>query len=388
MSGPRSHQNHDPYSTSTPHPLADVFWRAVDSIAASLSPDTVRGYRAVTRSFLRYLGADHREISSLKQLRRDPHILGWLAHLRSQTPPIVLATHVNNVVRLRHILEELAWNEQMPDLAHLLRQDDCPRRERKTPRPLTAEHDQLLQQELVRRNDLASNVLLLLRHTGMRIGECVDLSSDCLHSGAPGEWAIHVPLGKMKTERLVPVDSFVCQLVQRLRTLRSLDPTPADGLLLARPRGREMLLRELRKSLHEITKAAGIPARVVPHQLRHTYATFMLRAGVSFPGIMKLLGHSSPDMTMRYLGVALPDLQREYQQARSQPRHLIPQPKPSTLARADLPGVLQALHAAQHILEMFRRSLPDRAPRKRLSRLANRLTKIVREANTLDPPTK
>jgi hypothetical protein len=50
----------------------------------------------------------------------------------------------------------------------------------------------------------------------------------------------------------------------------------------------------------------------------------MLRAGVSFPGIMKLLGHSSPDMTMRYLGVALPDLQREYQQARSQPRHRYP----------------------------------------------------------------
>jgi site-specific recombinase XerD len=227
----------------------------------------------VTRSFLRYLAADHHEIRSLKQLRRDPHILGWLAHLRSRIPPIVLATHVNNVVRLRHILEELAWNEQMPDLAHLLHHDDCPRRERKIPRPLTAEHDQLLQQELVRRNDLASNVLLLLRHTGMRIGECVDLSSDCLRAGVPGEWAIHVPLGKMKTERMVPVDSFVCQLVQRLRFWRSLDPIPADGFLLARPRGREMLLRALRKALHDITTAAGIPARIVPHQLRHYAAS-------------------------------------------------------------------------------------------------------------------
>ena len=370
------------------HPLANVFWRAVDSIATSLSPDTVRGYRAVTRSFLRYLGADHHEIRSLKQLRRDPHILGWLAHRRSQTPPIVLATHVNNVVRLRHILEELAWNEQMPDLAHLLRHDDCPRRERKTPRPLTAEHDQLLQQELVRRNDLASNVLLLLRHTGMRIGECADLSSDCLHAGAPGQWAIHVPLGKMKTERLVPVDSFVCQLVQRLRFLRSLDATPADGFLLARPRGREMLLRALRKSLHEITEAAGIPARIVPHQLRHTYATFMLRAGVSFPGIMKLLGHSSPDMTMRYLGVALPDLQREYQLARSQPRHLVPQPKQSKSAGADLPGLLDALRAAQHVLEMFRRTLPEGNSRRRLGRIANRLTKMICEAHALETTEK
>jgi site-specific recombinase XerD len=117
----------------------------------------------------------------------------------------------------------------------------------------------------------------------MRNGECVDLSSVCLHAGAAGEWAIRVPLGKMKTERLVPVDSFGCQLVQRLGFLRSLETTPADGFLLARPRGREMLLRGLRKSLHEITPAAGIPVRIVPHQPRHTYATFMLRAGVSFP---------------------------------------------------------------------------------------------------------
>ena len=53
---------------------------------------------------------------------------------------------------------------------------------------------------------------------------------------APDRWAIHVPLGKLKTERMVPVDSFVCELVQRLRFFRSFDPLPADGRLLARPR--------------------------------------------------------------------------------------------------------------------------------------------------------
>jgi hypothetical protein len=37
---------------------------------------------------------------------------------------------------------------------------------------------------------------------------------------------------------------------------------------------------------------------------------------------MKLLGHTSPEMTMRYVDVALTDLQREFQRARSQPRHL------------------------------------------------------------------
>jgi len=84
------------------------------------------------------------------------------------------------------------------------------RQEHYLPRPLTADQDRLIQQELLRRDDRNSNAFLLLRHTGMRIGECADLSFDCLRLVNHG-WAIHVPLGKLKTERLVPVDSFVRQ---------------------------------------------------------------------------------------------------------------------------------------------------------------------------------
>jgi hypothetical protein len=72
----------------------------------------------------------------------------------------------------------------------------------------------------------------------MRIGECADLSFDCLRQVGPQSWAIHVPLGKLKTERRVPVDAIVCRLVERLRLFRSQDPLPADGFLLARPTGR------------------------------------------------------------------------------------------------------------------------------------------------------
>jgi hypothetical protein len=72
-------------------------------------------------------------------------------------------------------------------------------------------------------------VHLLIHHTGMRIGECDDLSFDCLRSTGPNQWAIHVPLGNLKTERMVPVDSFVGELDRRLQFFRSLDPLPADG---------------------------------------------------------------------------------------------------------------------------------------------------------------
>ena len=45
---------------------------------------------------------------------------------------------------------------------------------------------------------------------------------DCLRSIAPGQWALHVPLGKLYTERLVPIDNSVQQIIHRLRFFLSL----------------------------------------------------------------------------------------------------------------------------------------------------------------------
>jgi site-specific recombinase XerD len=366
------------------HSLALVFDRAVDSLGAALSPDTTRHYRGTVRNFLSYLDTDHPEVKRLDQLRREPHILGWMSHLRSQVPPLTTASYINLLIALRAIGNELAWTEQLPELAHLIRREDIPRLPHPLPRPLTAQQDELLQHEFLRHNDLGGNVFLLIRHTGMRIGECVDLSCDCLRPMPPDQWAIHVPLGKLKTERMVPVDAFVSQLVQRLRFFRSLDPLPADGRLLARPCSKVAFVRQLRDYLHQVCHSLNLSTRIVPHQLRHTYATEMLRAGVSFPALMKLLGHTDPDMTMRYVEVALTDLQREFQRARSHPRHLVPRPKlPFPRLRTGLDGVIDSLLAAQHVLEMFRRALPDDASRSCLDRLSNRLTKIVTEVRKL-----
>ena len=89
---------------------------------------------------------------------------------------------------------------------------------------------------------------------------------------------------------------------------------------------------------------------------------------------------------MRYLDVTLTDLNREFQLARSKPRHLTPQPKiPVVPLRAGLDGVIDALSGARHVLEMFRRTLPDGPTRTRLDRLSNRLTKIVTAAKSLGP---
>ena len=284
---------------------------------------------------------------------------------------------------LRRLLADLAKEGHLSP--GLILPEDFPPLPQYFPRALCPEQDQQLQQELRRTNDLLTNALLLTRATGIRIGECIDLRIDCLRSLGPNLWALHVPLGKLYSERLVPVDDDVRQIFTRILALRTLDPAfPWDkgGWLLPRSASHGAMYDVLRDALCGAAQRAGC-SRITCHQLRHTYATEMLRLGVSLPALAQLLGHKDIRMTMRYLQVTQPDLQREFHLARQNTqRHLIPAlplPDFSLSASADLPGIRRALAAARHLLEMYRRQLPDEQARRKLQRLNTRLLRVVSE---------
>lgn len=129
---------------------------------------------------------------------------------------------------------------------------------------------------------------------------------------------------------------------------------------------------------------AGAGSTHIPHQFRHAYATEMFHSGVSFPVLMKLLGHIDPGMTMRYVDVALTDLQREFQLANAKPKHLAPQPKnASAPLRTGLDGLTDSLLALQYGILIYRQALPNSDDRSRLDHIANRLTKILAETRKL-----
>jgi hypothetical protein len=91
------------------HPLTKLFRIASESVTTSLGDSSLTSYRGTVRHFLTYLGAQQPEVHWLHQLRRDPHILGWLALLRSHRPPLATITRANYLIYLRRMLEELAW---------------------------------------------------------------------------------------------------------------------------------------------------------------------------------------------------------------------------------------------------------------------------------------
>jgi hypothetical protein len=110
----------------------------------------------------------------------------------------------------------------------------------------------------------------------------------------------------------------------------------------------------------------------------------MLRRGLSLVALKELMGHKDIRMTLRYLKVTQPDLQREFYRA----RHNTPQPYsiPSlsvSTATADIPGIRHALAATRHLLEMYRRQISDERSRRRLQRLDRRLLDVDQQLKNI-----
>lgn len=72
--------------------------------------------------------------------------------------------------------------------------------------------------------------------------------------------------------------------------------------------------RQIEKTTRAIGCRAGLERRLVPHQLRHTFATHALEAGMNITIIQQLLGHTSLDTTQIYAHVSQAAVQRAYTQ--------------------------------------------------------------------------
>ena len=59
-------------------------------------------------------------------------------------------------------------------------------------------------------------------------------------------------------------------------------------------------------------------AKAHPHRFRHTFATDMIRAGISLSAIMQLMGHAQIETTMVYVSITPQDVYQEYVRAVAQ----------------------------------------------------------------------
>ncbi|MGB6583438.1 MAG: hypothetical protein WBF34_36525, partial [Streptosporangiaceae bacterium] len=189
--------------------------RYLTTVAATLRPNTV-GLRADSLIvFSEYLSAAHPDVRSLTQLTRE-HIEGFLAHNHkrpwrgrvARDQPVSAVVSKRTVIDLRCFFDDLAlWGHAERPPARLLFPADIPRLDRPLPRALPPDADRDLMAAIGELADpFARTGLTVLRGTGIRLGELLDLELDCIwDSASHGSW-LKVPLGKLATERTVPLD--------------------------------------------------------------------------------------------------------------------------------------------------------------------------------------
>ncbi len=141
-------------------------------------------------------------------------------------------------------------------------------------------------------------VAMVLYGTGLRIDEALALEVSDI-DGARG--VLRVRHGKGNRAREVKLSSG---LYEELRTYWARERPPRPYLFVSRRTGGRLPADTVRRAFAMAGEQAGITKPVLPHVLRHSYATHLLDAGTDVRVIQALLGHRSVQTTMRYTRVS------------------------------------------------------------------------------------
>jgi integrase/recombinase XerC len=157
-------------------------------------------------------------------------------------------------------------------------------------------------------------VLEVFYSTGIRVSELVGLNwADIdFHLGI-----IRV-VGKGSKERIVPIGEIALQALrdygeeQRKRWQLA---CKGEAAVFLNNRGERITTRSLARIVEKHLKLAGIPVRMGPHGLRHSFATHLLNNGADLRVIQELLGHASLSTTQKYTHLNLDALTAVYDKA-------------------------------------------------------------------------
>ena len=161
--------------------------------------------------------------------------------------------------------------------------------------------------------DLAVVGLMLLQ--GLRSAEVLALNEDDV---LLSEAQLRVR-GKGNKLRLLPLAPETVELLDHYRLLeRPKVGTTALFISLKGPaHGIRMTLPGLRSLFRHHRKGTGIKL-ANPHRFRHTFASDMVRAGISLPALMQLMGHANIQTTLRYVQITPQDVYLQYTRAVAQ----------------------------------------------------------------------
>ncbi len=149
-------------------------------------------------------------------------------------------------------------------------------------------------------NRTVCQIVLFLLSTGARLNEALSAKWENIDRERR-VWRILASNSKSKRIRSVPLNDSALEVLRQLDTQGRYDylfintQTGAPYTTISKVWGR-------------LRKKAGLE-HIRIHDLRHSYASFLVNSGRTLYEVQQILGHSSPDVTQRYSHLSTKTLQ-------------------------------------------------------------------------------
>ena len=156
------------------------------------------------------------------------------------------------------------------------------------------------------------SIMLLMWAEGLRAAEVLNLRVNDIDPQGQG---LRI-LGKGNKQRVMPLADAAANTLHLYAQLeRPTTDSPAMFVVLKGPRrGQPLSAEGLRMIFRYHRRKSGIK-QANPHRFRHSFGANMTRCRVPLLVLARMMGHSSPHTTMRYVEIEDPELRAHYLKA-------------------------------------------------------------------------
>lgn len=296
-------------------------------------PATLQHFQVGLRRFMQWLTQTAPEIERFAEVTRE-QVLAYAAFLETEIStqtgkPLTAWTKRNYLAAVSQFFQQAAeWQwEDMPDRPLLL-DSDRPKMPLSIPRYIPdAELTRLMEAIRALPCLYQRAALFIARWSGARRDEIARLSLSCLDAYPDGTPRLHLPAGKMKRERIVPVNPEAAEAIRQVQALRQEEhdrgfrdtQTGTLTRYLFVRRGKRLSVDYLfADALEHACQTAGLLTgdghpTVTAHRFRHTVGTQLAERGARTQTIMSVLGHSTASMSMIYAQISDKEVLKDYQ---------------------------------------------------------------------------
>lgn len=294
-------------------------------------PATITKVGCDVRFFINWISLQHPEPESFADVTRE-HVLAFAASLETTLSPrsgkpLTIESKITRLSSLSVFFRDTAaWGWEEAPKRPLMGARDLPKRPKRIPRYIPADQlNRLVHAVRQLTCPYQRAALIVARWSGARRSEIRNLELDCLDSYADGTPRLRIPVGKGKSERVVPLHEEAAAAIRQLQQLAVAkrgfrdEQTGAETHRLFVYRGFLLSDSYLFETAleHACTKAGLVDQEgkpmVTAHRFRHTVGTQLAEGGARLHTIMKMLGHTSTEMTLVYAHISDKSMAEDYQ---------------------------------------------------------------------------